>query len=511
MTGSVDNRHPLYDRYIDDWRMMRAAYEGERAVKNEGETYLPVTEAQRLDGYPTPDTPGWHAYRAYITRAVFPEYVAEAVEAMIGVMHHKPATIELPAALESLRDSATIHGESLEVLLRRITESQLTHGRLGLLLDMPAEPTESEEALPYIAMYDAEAIINWDDGIRDIGRQRLNLVVLNESEAERQYDFSWETVRKYRVLALGDVTRNEVPGEPAQYRVGVFRDDERGGLTYSDEVMRTPLLRGRPLEEIPFIFINSKDVVPRPDDPPLIGLARTCMTIYRGEADYRQALFQQGQETLVITGDSRDEDVRTGAGAAIKLPADGDAKYIGLSSQGIPEQRQAIANDRTRAEMIAASRLDAGSGNSAESGEALTIRVRSRTATLNQIALTAAFGLQSILRMAARWVGAPEESVVVTPNLDFDMGSATIDEFVKLVGARAAGGPISMRTVHEWAQNHDITELSFEEEIERIRQEDETLGADLGVMWGNSGDGPVDDDEEGDIDEGPDEADADSE
>ena len=36
------------------------------------------------------------------------------------------------------------------------------------------------KALPYIAFYDPERIINWDAGRRDEGRNILDLVVLDE-------------------------------------------------------------------------------------------------------------------------------------------------------------------------------------------------------------------------------------------------------------------------------------------------------------------------------------------
>ncbi|MBD4208505.1 hypothetical protein GUH47_21445, partial [Xanthomonas citri pv. citri] len=48
-----------------------------------------------------------------------------------------------------------------------------------------------------------------------------------------------------------------------------------------------PTIRGKTLNRIPFVFINSKDIVARPDDPPLLGLVNLALAIYRGDADYR--------------------------------------------------------------------------------------------------------------------------------------------------------------------------------------------------------------------------------
>ena len=90
---------------------------------------------------------------------------------------------------------------------------------------------------------------------------------------------------------------------------------------------------------IPFVFINSKDLSTIPDKPPLDSLARLALAIYRAEADYRQNLFMQGQDTLVRIGSTFEQDdenkaVRMGAGARLDMPVNGDAMYIGVSGKG---------------------------------------------------------------------------------------------------------------------------------------------------------------------------------
>ena len=461
---------------------------------------------------------GWVAYNAYKTRAVLPDIMDDAVNAMLGVMHHKPAVIELPSVMEPLREQATTRNENLQMLLRRINEQQLITGRCGILADLPKEPrprpggyvqatgkTQRINDLPYIALYEAEAIINWDQGGRDgIELNNLNIVVLDESGYERKSSdqFQWEEIEKYRVLVLGEVDENEPQGV-GTYRVGVFRED--GSLDFNEANLIDPAYRGRRAEEIPFTFINACDIVPTPDKPPLLGLGNAILTIYRGEADYRQSLFMQGQDTLVISGGNfEDEAVRLGAGAKIDLPLNGKAEFIGPSSEGIPEQRSALENDYNRAMQKGGQLMDSVS-RERESGEALTIRVAARTATLNQIALTGAFGLQHSLRQIARWIGANPEEVVVTPNLDFVDDAFKPDDLVKLITAKNSGAPISLETIHVWLQNKDVTDLDFEDEVAKIEEEEElTIGSrnsedlvddDLEARGGERE--PGDEDEEG--------------
>ena len=502
--ASVDARHPQYTEFDADWRMMSDTYRGERVVKERRLAYLPATSGMHLDGLGAANTAGTREYEAYLARAHFPSVVNDAVQAAIGVMHHKPPVIDLPAALEPLRMRATLRNESLDLLVRRINEQQLVLGRLGLMLDLPA--VETAEALPYLAMYPGDRITNWDEGRRglDVEFENLRLIVLDESEDERQSDFSWYWRQKYRVLMLGDQIdysadlTDESPPAVGPYTVAMYRQEADSQRL---ETTVTPAIRGQTLDRIPFVFINSKDVVAEPDDPPLIGLAQLALTIYRGEADYRQALFAQGQDTLVVIGVTDDEQFRVGANASIILPMGGDAKFIGVESEGLVEMRAALENDRSAATQQGGQLLDSVS-RQRESGEALRVRVAARTATLNQIALAGAYGLEQILKIAAEWVGANPEEVKVEPNLDFVDDTIGGKEVVEIMTAKTLGAPLSLESVHRLMQDKGLTEMSFEDELALIGDEDPLMGGSTNP------DGPEGDDDLEDDDEDPDEDEA---
>lgn len=469
---ALDSAHPLFSTFLTDWKLCRHSYRGERVVKERGLEYLPATSGMNADGMHPTTAPGYLAYEAYKTRAVFHDFLTQAVRNLIGLMWSKPPTIELPAAMEGMRGNATNRNETLMQLLRNINEQQLITGRLGLLLDVTTDTTD----LPYIAMYNAEAIINWDDGSRSqVDKDSLNLVVLDESEYVRNSNFEWELKEKHRVMIIGETAANESSGK---YSVGVF--DEKTS-NYTEENMTVPSIRGTTLDQIPFTFINSKDIVATPDDPPLLGLARLGMTIYRGEADYRQSLFLQGQDTLVVIGGSDDENHRTGAGAALNLPAGGDAKYIGVDSTGLSEQRSALENDKMTASNKSGELTDTRSKDK-ESGDALRTRSSAQTATLNSIALSGAEGLQQILRIAALWMGADPEEVIVTPNLDFVNEEMAGRSLVELVTAKTLGAPISNETIHMNMQNKSLTDKTYEEELSAIDTEEPLglVGTDAG-------------------------------
>lgn len=468
----LNSKHPLYSEYTEDWRDCRDAYRGERVVKARGVEHLPATSGMQADGMLNPNQLGHKAYMAYLKRAVFPDFVSMAVEHFLGQMHCRPPSIELPKQLEPLRLAADANGDPIEHLLRRINEQQLVAGRLGLMLDLPKNP-DPKNPLPYICVYRAEAAINWDDGSKDeLDKPVLNLVVLDESEFKRGNDFDWEAVEQYRVLVLGDPTLNERTGV---YSQGLF--DAKTTLTFNPAMMMTPSIRGRTLDQVPFVFVNTKDTITAPDDPPLLGLARLCYAIYRGEADYRQNLFMQGQDTLVRIGYMEDDqEQRTGAGAIIDLPQGGDAKYIGVSADGLSEQRTCLENDRAEAAQ-AAGRLATAKSKQVESGEALNTRVAGASATLNTIALAGAMGLERLLKMAAIWVGANPDEVKVVPNLEFSDSAFDTKSLVELMTAKSLGAPVSRKSVHMLMQDRGLTQMEYDDEITEIEEEEPLTGS----------------------------------
>lgn len=512
----LDSKHPQYDAHVEQWSLMQDAYAGEKAVKDRGDLYLPPTQSQIIDGYGTSQATknniGYQNYQSYKLRAQFPDYVTDAVEMGVGLMHQKDAVIELPNAMEPLRQNATLQGESLLNVLRRINECQLASGRVGLLGDLPTNP-DPAAPLPYIALYNTISIINWDTNSQDDNNDMLNLVVLDETGQERKDSFEWEEIKKYRVLmaALPEDIKTTAtnpqaiqPGQNNVYTFGVFRDT----ISFTDTQMEIPTIRGNSSEEIPFVFINTKDILPQPDLPPLLGLATLSMSIYRSEADYRQALFMQGQDTLVIIGskiNEGDDDAtaddsqgtRTGAGAVLSVDVNGDAKFIGVESSGLSEQREALENDRKQA-AIKTIQISSNDGSNAESGKARKVRVAAETANLNQIALTGAAGLEKQLRILAKWMNLNPEEVTVTPNLDFTMDDLDSKSLVEIMTAKNMGAPISLQSIHAIAMKRGMTELEFEEE-KTLWEKEITEMAALIPQGTQAGGNPEDDQNNEDI------------
>jgi len=487
---AVDDRHPLYVERLGEWLQLRDTYAGERAVKKKRLDYLPPTESMMQDGMTTPTSPGWKDYEAYLTRAYFHDHLRDAVKAMVGIVHMKPAVIKLTPRLAPMMDRATIQGEGLQMLLRRINEAQFVYGRCGLLVDAPTG-VDPAKAIPYLSFYEPERIINWDAGRRDEGRNQLELVVLDESGFQRE-GFTWVNERKHRILARGIPEALESgwtrPAEADNFAVCVKVNDMSMPIP-ADFI--NPQIAGRYLQEIPFVFIGATDLVPEPEVPPLLGLSNLCLAIYRAEADYRQTLFMQGQNTLVIIGPAGDEDseLRVGAKGLISVRIGGDAKYIGASASGLGEMRQSLKNDQDNAAAAGVAFMDVGNARG-ESGEALRIRVAARTTTISAIAQAAGAGLEQALKMCATWVGENPDDVSVTPQTDFADQNVAGAALLAFMQAKQLGLPLSLKSMHRMMQLNDMTEMDFDAENEQIEQEAETL---IGAMVHGS---PPDDTDE---------------
>jgi hypothetical protein len=479
---AIDDKHPLFVEKIGEWIQLEDTYRGQRAVKRKRIDYLPPSEAMIQDGMTTPTSPGWRDYEAYLTRAYFHDVVRDAVKAMLGIMHMKPAIINLPDRLAPMLDKATVQGEGLQMLLRRVNEAQLVKGRCGLLVDAPTG-VDPINAVPYISFYDPERLINWDAGRRDEGRNILDLVVLDESGFQRE-GFTWVMERKHRILTRGTPASLESgwtrPPLVAPYQVCVKVNDM--SMPIPDDFI-TPSIGGRSMPEIPFVFVGANDLVPEPDEAPLLGLSDLALTIYRGEADYRATLHYQGQQTLVIIGGNvsdvdENQTLRVGNKGMIDLRIGGEAKYIGISAAGLAEMRNALKTDQEVAAGFGVAFMDVGSARGA-AGEALRIRVAARTTTIQQISVAAGAALEQCLKYCAMWVGEDPNEVSVAPQTDFADANVQGASLLAFMQAKQLGLPLSLKSLHRMMVLNDMTDLSFDAENNQIEQEAESL---VGMM-----------------------------
>jgi len=429
----VRTKHPQVTPARErEWQLASDAFSGESAIKGGAETYLPMPSGFQGTGDPK------RAYETYKERARFPEIFAPSVSAMVGVVHGQKIQIDMPDGMAFLWENATggSQGLPLEAFHRRITRNLLVSGRYGVLADAPEGGGD-----PFLAGYAGGAVINWDE----------DFFVLDETHMARE-GFNWSRVERYRVLDL----------EKGRY---VQRIYEGAKLDLVSEAFGARM-GGQPLDEVPFVVANARDVVPDIETPPLIGVARAALAIYQLNADYRHQLYMSGQETLVAINGEAPDYVGAGvvhqmSGGDQKAP---DLKYVAPSCSGIEAHKDAMQEQREAAVMAGARMLEQ-SEQVQESGEARKLRFASETANLMSVAVTSCAVLERALRNVAGMMGLNADDVVVTPPSDLMDHTMEPDKAEALVRIWQ-NGAISYDTLYENLQRGGIASAERDADAE---------------------------------------------
>lgn len=450
----------LVNRHL--FTQMRDTYAGEHTVKSKGILYLPYTDNQ-YEQIMSDDNvvveKGKSRYNGYKTRSIFPEYISETITAMLGIMYqNQPTKIEVPDGMQSMITSCTPTGDSIEMLMRRTNEEQLIVGRRGLLLD-PVEVGDTPKVLEYFA----ENIINWHSHTNESGEDVYDMILIDESKPVLQ-GMMWVIKPMLRLLALD--------GEGYYYTTVITPDFDLSSFDIKNpgENAVYPALRGKRLKQIPFIFINASSNLADIAKPPLLALSNMCLSIYRGEADYRQHLYQQAQDTLFIKGmDTDDIEFNLGTGSYISTTSDkADAKFIGVESSGLAEERMSLENLHANSRSMGISFVESGAK---ESGEALRTRLSVKTASMKTVAVTAANAIENLFKLCADWMGLNAGEVSIVPNLDYSDATVASTELAALWNSKENGLPISEKSIHDYMRVNGFTSMSYEDEIKEIETE----------------------------------------
>lgn len=495
----VDTKHPDYSAHVERWAKCRTAVEGECAVKEQGELYLPRLSSD----VETSDDD----YMAYKKRASFYGASGRTVNGLAGAIMAKPASVNFP---ESRADELKFIGasnESLEQVLRECIEEDLSIGRLGLFLD--AAP---ESQTPYIAIYCAESITNWKEAVID-GRLQPTMVTLKEEYSDPDPDDIWEPNcgTQYRVLEL----KVGKDGVTRVYTQQLWRRDETQGegskktwQPYGDEII--PRKRGgKPLNYIPFKFVNPADLRAAITKSPIEDLVDVNLSHYRNSADLEHGTHFTALPTAWAAGFDLKKGTRLAIGSAVAWVSSSPqakAGYLEFTGQGLGHLLT-LMERKEKLMAILGARLLEDTKKAAEAAETLRIRQGSERSILSNIAATVSEAMTQMLRWYAEWTGISETAdISVELNADFDLSGMTPQMLQTLFTVFQSGG-MSYTT---FFYNLEAGEMfpdghTLETEMELIEK-----GPPIGLLppaggagsEGESGDSESDEGEEAEGDEG---------
>ena len=484
----ISSTHPTYKNQIDDWETMRDSLAGDQAIRSKMTRYLPPPPGMDLRGSSDiNDILGMSAkglqsrYSHYGTFAEWPEIVQMTLNAIQGLIHEKPPTVELTTDLEYLIETATPAGDTLQELWESFTRELFSAGRIGLL-------SEIFDDKVYMCPYMAESITNWHVLPKILGGG-ATLVVLKEVKSHPKDDDKYEhdDVTRYRELELFVETLEGGALAEPRYRVRVWeaKENEEPHILVTTGVTDPngwilPLFFGKAFNEIPFTVSNANDRTYKFGPLPLIQAARRAISIFRKTADYFRSLYNKGDPQATIFGIDKEEIPTSIGGSSIWAfeNPEGHAEYMDIDGEGIPMQRDAIKDQYERFEMETGRLISGDDGSqAAESGEAVRRKTANHQVSVKSLVINAAAAVQAHLRLIGKQRGLGDdviEGILFTANLDFAEPMMTGKEFMDYVMAKNAGGPLSLETLHELARRHKITDKTFDDETAEIDKEGPT-------------------------------------
>jgi hypothetical protein len=336
-----------------------------------------------------------------------------------------------------------------------------------MMLDYPEYTTTNQT--PYIGFYEAEDIKNWREEWVN-GRKKLVWLVLGD-DIEGQ---TGDDVTRYLELNLIDgvyVVRRWQSNTPVSGREG---SPAVGGFSVVEEI--TPLIAGKPLDYIPFVFVNPYNLRPEVDKPPFADIVSMNMAHYRNSADYEHSLYLTAQPTPWIAGSTSEKDKPKSIGASTvwMLPEGSTVGMLEFKGAGLEATRSAMSDKEARMAALGVRMINEGM-NRNEAPETAKLRTRGEMSLLSSVVNITNEAFKQIFAWAAEWQGASESEVNVELNRDFIEARMEPEALNALVKA-LQGGAISHVTFWENMQNGEIGS------VERTADEEQALIESEGMM-----------------------------
>lgn len=404
-------KHPDYDRFNRKWRRSRDCIEGSDDVKGKRMEYLPS-----LTGQTTAE------YNAYLKRALFVSMADRTLTGLVGLMTEREPKIEAPEEMTLYFEDTDNQGTSFNELYRFIIKEIWLMGRVGLLIDFPVEGGRA-----YTIPYSAENILNWNT---NSVTRTLEMLVLQEIKFWPQPNTIHFISRfnEFRLLRIDSRTGN--------YAGEVWRrstvDRVLGSL--ARRAIIEPMVRGEPIDIIPFTFITPEGIKTDLVKPPMLDIVDVNLSHYRTSADLEHGRHFTALPVPVVTGVDSSDPLKVGSETAWILPPhQAKAFYLEFTGQGLQSLEKAL-KEKSDQMAIFSTRLMDTSTKGSESPDNVRIRHSSDAANMSRIAWTIENALNRHYNMIKEMEGIPGPPVEITLNkhfLDPRMPATELREIVK--------------------------------------------------------------------------------
>lgn len=403
--------HPQYLYHLPDYRKIRDCYNGERAIKAAGVTYLPRLKAQSEEDY-----------QNYLTRALFFPVTGKTVSTMVGMATTKPPKVVAPDVMASYFKDTESGYQFSEFYVTTMQEMVLM-GRYGVLIDAPDKPQSDPILCPYIA----ENIVNWDHDEYGI----VTMLLLRETRHIReqgQFETICEVQYRHCYLDASGVYTQEVLDEDLKVKSPAIQ----------------PTFSGSTIDFIPWVTFGASGAHIGVDKPPMLDIATINISHYLTSADLEWGRHIVGLPTPVVSGVDSATKLSIGGTAAWILPV-AEAKAYYLEFQGLGLKSLEIAmSDKISLMSSMSARLVDNSTRGSEAAETVRLRYMSESAGLIHIIGSIEAGCMILYNMLAKLLKTTEVSVQFSKEI---LGVGVSFKDLKILFEAYLTGSISKETL----------------------------------------------------------------
>lgn len=403
----VDTKHPEYNKWCDRWEKIRDAISGEDEIKEKGETYLPKLGGQDTD-----------AYNAYKLRARYYNVVGRILEVSVGQVFRKDPV--LAEGWESeLLGNMNLAEESFNYFARDVLEEIMKVNRVGVLVDW-----SETQARPYLMMYKAQNIINWQTDIID-GQVKTTLIMLEgiTKEVDEKDRYKEKKVKIWHELYLED---GVYKSRKWKKKEGVRKGEEFEEI---EDSQTTPFFNDKEINYIPFFVLTTNGISLEINPSPLSPIVKLNLGHYVNSADYENMIHWTGTRTIIAKGWKKTEAFPVGSCAV--FPADGDAHF--LESTADSELKEAMRAKEEQMSVLGSAMIT-GKGRYVASAKTAEVTSQGEYATLQDIANAFSDSMTRILKVLDEWQTNKESNAGVTFNTDFDLSESNMQDIVNMSG-----------------------------------------------------------------------------
>jgi hypothetical protein len=422
-----DTKGLFYEKQRNKWAMIEALLGGEEAIKEAGKLYLPQLSGQTETQYKT-----------YRDRGSFFNAFARTITGLTGAIIRKEPSIKTSPEIDKSLSSITLAGESIQEVIRMITQEVLSYGYYGILVDMPfvaedkISPTNTN---PYFALYPCASILNWET-VQVGDESKLIMLTL----AETVYKKDPENVLS--LIAVDQVRLLNIDKQGVLV-VSIFQKIEKPNkqgdaewVQYGDDIY--PKVRGKNMDHIPFVFFGAVSNNPIPTAPPLVDLANLNIKHWQVNVDYYHGLHFCAMPTPWASGFGKETDLYVGCEKAwVSDDPQAQCGFLEFTGTGLGAIEKAL--DKLECQMaIMGARMLEEQKKAAEAAETVVMRYSGDTATLSSIVTSVEQGVIKAIDLIGDWKGI-EAKTEVRMNRDFVSIKLSAQDITALLQARQAG------------------------------------------------------------------------